>query len=268
MNCRIAYTYSVEEFMIATLTMKLKKENDITYQISSLLHGFLMTNVNYEYGEFLHRSSLKPYSQHLEIGKDECLWVVSTLNQKAYENIIKPMLSETVTSVYLANRDRYIDIISKELSIISYEELLNQTFFFNCSKYINIKFTTPTAFKSDGEYIFYPNIRHIFNSLIRKYDTSNENTQIYTPELLDDIIKYVHISKYNLKSTYFSLEGIKIPAFVGEITIKINGPQQFANLMHLLVRFGEHSGVGIKSAIGMGCVKIIERENKYAGKTV
>lgn len=254
--------------MIATLTIKLKKEDDITYQISSLLHGFLMTNINYEYGEFLHQSNLKPYSQHLEISRDECLWSINTLNKQAYENIIKPMLNENITSVYLANRDVRVDIISKEVSVMSYEQLMEKTFFASCSRYINLKFTTPTAFKSDGEYIFYPTVKHIFNSFVRKYDIANGSTQIYTPELVDDIVKYVRISKYNLKSTYFSLEGIKIPAFLGEITIKINGPQQFVNLIHLLVKFGEYSGVGIKTAMGMGSVKIIERENKYAGKTV
>ena len=42
----------------------------------------------------------------------------------------------------------------------------------------------------------------------------------------------------------------------------MTGPQQFVNLMNLLVRIGEYSGVGIKTAMGMGAVEIIERKEK------
>ncbi len=256
--------------MLSILKIRLKNipEANISYHISSMLHGFLMTKIDYEYAEILHQSNLKPYSQHLEFYNDEWVWIINTLNRQAYEYIIKPLLEETVNSVYIENRDLHIPIVSKEVLHKSYDELMDETFFANCSRYLNLKFITPTAFKSEGEYIFYPSIRHIFNSLIKKYDIANDNSKIYTPELIEDIDRYVRLSKYNLKSTYFSLEGVKIPAFVGEITLKINGPQQLINLVHLLARYGEYSGVGIKSAIGMGSVKVIERDYKNARKTV
>lgn len=256
--------------MLSTLKIKLKSlpEEKLSYQVSSLLHGFLMTNIDYEYAEYLHQSNLKPYSQHLEFYNDERVWIITTLNKQAYEYIIKPLLDETINSVYLENRDLHIPIVSKEVSHKSYDELMDETFFANCSRYLSLKFITPTAFKSEGEYMFYPTIRHIFNSFIKKYDASNDSSKIYTPELIADIENYVKLSKYSLKSTYFSLEGVKVPAFVGEITLKINGPQQLVNLVHLLARYGEYSGVGIKTAIGMGSVKVIERNYKNARKTV
>ena len=49
---------------------------------------------------------------------------------------------------------------------------------------------------------------------------------------------------------------------MGRITLKITGPQQFVNLMHLLIRIGEYAGIGIKTAMGMGAVEIIERKKK------
>ena len=63
------------------------------------------------------------------------------------------------------------------------------------------------------------------------------------------------IVRYDLKSVSFSLEGVRIPAFVGKITIKINGTKTMADFANMLVEFGTYSGVGIKTALGMGCIR-------------
>ncbi len=256
--------------MISKLVVQLKNDKDmpISYQKSSLLHGFIMRNITNEYGDKMHESKLKPFSQHIEKLGDDSVWVINTLNKEAYENIIKPIMNENILSVYFENVNEHIKILSKQLIISNIDSIMEDTIFSLCPRRLTIRFITPTAFKSNGEYIFYPTIKNIFGSLIRKYDDVNETTQIYTPELLIDIEDNIKITRYNLKSTFFSLEGVKIPAFIGEITINISGSQQLVNLVHLLVKFGEYSGVGIKSALGMGCIKIIEREKQDARKTV
>ena len=58
------------------------------------------------------------------------------------------------------------------------------------------------------------------------------------------------------------MEGIRIPAFLGTVTLKIDGPQQMVNLIHLLLRFGEFSGVGIKCAMGMGAIELLEKKEQ------
>lgn len=56
------------------------------------------------------------------------------------------------------------------------------------------------------------------------------------------------------------MEGIKIPSFIGEIGIRINGTDTMARYVKLLARFGEYSGVGIKTAMGMGAFRIKQKE--------
>lgn len=138
-----------------------------------------------------------------------------------------------------------------------------ETFFGECARYITIRFKTPTAFKKDGKYLFHPTVWHIFKSLTNKFDACSFDSEIGFQKNLEDIEKYVEIIKYSLKSTFFYLESIKIPAFVGTVTLKIGGPQQLVNLIHLLLRFGEFSGVGIKCAMGMGAIKILERKEQH-----
>ena len=52
--------------MLARLEMKLKCEEELNYQMSSLFHGVLMELLPKEYADCLHLSQLHPYTQHLE----------------------------------------------------------------------------------------------------------------------------------------------------------------------------------------------------------
>ena len=67
---------------------------------------------------------------------------------------------------------------------------------------------------------------------------------------------------YDLKSTWFHLEGVRIPAFIRKITIKISKTQTMANFAGLLFQFGTYSGVGIKAALGMGAVRLTEKREE------
>lgn len=76
--------------------------------------------------------------------------------------------------------------------------------------------------------------------------------------MLENLISNSTITSYKLQSTYFSVESVKIPSFTGRITIKINKSAHLGNILKLLLSYGEYSGIGIKTALGMGTVKIEE----------
>ena len=136
---------------------------------------------------------------------------------------------------------------------------MESTYFGECSRYLTLSFDTPTAFKKQGRYQFYPTVFHIFQSLIMKYDAVVNDNRIYSEEIMDQIEEFVEVKNYSLNSTAFSLEGTKIPSFRGTLQLKIKGPQMFCNLIHLLAKFGEYSGVGIKTAMGMGAMHIVQK---------
>ena len=114
----------------------------------------------------------------------------------------------------------------------------------------------------DGRYRNYPVVSNIFKSLINKHDSISEKTEFYSEELIEQIENGVEIVKYRLRSTFFHLEGVRIPAFLGSITLHIRGSKQFVNLINMLAKFGEFSGVGIKCGIGMGAIEIKENRGK------
>ncbi len=235
-------------------------ESRLSYNVSSAMQGVLMENVSYGFGERMHENGSKPYSQHLVYKNSLPVWTINTLSGEAERELADPLMKPECTQIYLRNKDMFLEIAGKSQSEIEFDELLQSTFFAECSRYIKIRFRTPTAFKTNGRYQFYPTVRHIIKSLAGKFNACGFEAEIDLTDDIESMEENIDIADYSLRSTFFYLEGVRIPSFTGWVMLRIRGPQQLANLMHLLVRFGEYSGVGIKTAMGMGAIEIEERK--------
>lgn len=248
--------------MLVELKMKLKpREQQIGYYQSSNLQGVLMEQIGSEYAEKLHQQKLNPYSQCITCG-EHIIWSVKTLNEEAYENIILPLLEKDFKNFEIEKMGVYVDVLEKQLVMQNEKELLEEFYETPASKYLNLEFLTPTSFKSNGRYVIIPEVRYIYQSLMNKYSATSNGMNMYDEDTLEQLIECSEITQYRLKSTFFPLEGVKIPAFKGELTIRLKGTETMARYARLLARFGEYSGIGIKSAMGMGAMRIKERRVK------
>ena len=217
-----------------------------------------MESINKEYAERIHVAGLHPYSQFVS-ARDGLTWTIKTLNKDAYNGIIEPLLSPDFKSFELKQKDLQVEVISKSVSSKTYDDLMKTFNSEQTDKYIKIDFESPTAFKRDSGYVFIPDTRLIFGSLMRKYSAASSSTDMTDEETLQYISEHSSISDFKIRSTRFPLEGIKIPSFMGEITIKFSGTDTMARYSKMLLEFGEFSGVGIKCGMGMGAIKIVER---------
>ena len=242
--------------MLAKLRMKLEVDcAEFGYYQSSNMQGVLMERLDSSYADKLHMAGLKPYSQYIVEGSQK-EWVVNTLTQEAYQKIIIPLLDKEFTNFNIEKKEIPIKIQEKELKTISKKELLDEFYSEEYNRYINLEFLTPCAFRSNGKYVFMPDVRFIYQSLMNKYSAASEDMDMYDEETLEQLINCSEIVRYRLKSMFFPLEGVKIPGFKGELCIKVKGTATMARYARLLVRFGEYSGVGIKTAIGMGALEM------------
>lgn len=247
--------------MLAELRMRLDAEKaEIGYYQSSNLQGILMERIESDYIEQLHVSGLKPYSQYIINGSQK-EWVVNTLTQEAYQKIIYPLLDDDFTEFTIEKKNIHIKIQSKELKTIRKKEILDEFYSDTYDRYLNLAFLTPTSFKSGGVYVNMPDIRYIYQSLMNKYSAASDDMDMYDEDTLEQLVNSSRIIRYKLRSALFPLEGVKIPSFMGEMCIKITGAPTMAKYARLLARFGEYSGVGIKTAIGMGGLQISGGKN-------
>ena len=243
--------------MYAKLRIELDS-SQISYQQSSNLQGVLMEQIDTDYAQELHQYSLNPYSQYVVKEKDKTVWYICTVNEEACENIILPL--EELKQITIRRKEITTNVVGRSIEILEESELMKQFYEESCDRYLNLQFCTPTAFKRDGKYVNYPDLRLVYGSLMRKYSAASEELDMYDEETLEELVRNSEIIRYRLQTMPFPLEKVQINGFVGNVCIKIKGTETLANYIRLLCRFGEYSGVGIKTSMGMGAMQLHRRE--------
>lgn len=252
--------------MVTRCEIKLKCKKDLSVQMGPMFHGALMELLSVDYANELHQSKLHPYAQHLERRGDEWYWIVCCLNREASEQIVNITL-KNICSLEIKKIGCRIELEEKKILSISHRELMDRFYSSDSSRYIRMQFITPSAFKQQGRYIFCPDIRCIYQSLMNKYDAAVREENMIDEDTLEELTEHTEIVSYNLKSTRYQIGEVKIPSYIGKMTVRINGSQTMADFANLLATFGTYSGVGIKSALGMGAVRLLEeRGEKDDGK--
>ncbi|MBR1852835.1 MAG: CRISPR-associated endoribonuclease Cas6 [Lachnospiraceae bacterium] len=248
---------------VAHLELKLEADGDyFNYHKSSILQGVIMQEIRSEYAEMLHEQGLKPYSQYLEQDGKVITWHIKTLTETATREIIEPLLKDSFSEFYMEHDDQKVIVKNKCLKKERISDFLEEFYEALAERYLNLEFVTPTAFKKNGKYCFFPEIYNIYYSCMKKFDIASVDYVMFNEDTLEQLVEASEITSYSLHSVRFSMEGVKIPAFMGRITISVRGNQTLQNFARLLLRFGEYSGIGIKTAMGMGAVRLGKRSRE------
>lgn len=123
--------------MLTRMEYHLQQGLPLSCHSASLFQGMLMQRIEPVYGEILHRSELKPYSQYLNCQANHTVWVLQTLTDDAGNQLItKPRLLAGDT-IYLERLDMVVKITAVQRKSLSHEELLQQTFFQSVQELLN-----------------------------------------------------------------------------------------------------------------------------------
>ena len=247
--------------MYKILTIELNTKT-IDFRKSSCFQGALFELMDSNYVSFLHIQNRHPYSQYVYRDNERVFWNICTCDEEAGKHMIDLMLDDSIQEIHLKKEKEPITFLSKQLRTVSQKQLMDRFYNIPAEKYIEIKILTPMSFKSYGKYVNYPDLRLIYQSLMNKYDAILTDTSMFDEATLDMLTEGSEIIKYNLRSYLFPVQGIKIPSFLGSMVIKVTGTDTAAKFIRLLFEFGEYSGVGIKTGLGMGAIQIIRREHK------
>lgn len=247
-----------------TLRNETKGKEPPGIYASSLMHGVIMEMLESAYAEQLHGSPVNEFAQHIQrVGENQSKWVITTVTEEAKEKIFLPLLAKSGKKIYLKHNDQDLTIVKQEFNVMTEDELMDHTYFARSRKVVPLRFVTPVSFRVNGKYQIYPTVRHILQSLIRKHDVVSAETEVYQEGLLEKIEEMTEIIGYDLHSTGFPLEGVKIPSFRGSVRILVRGPERLAALIRMLAEFGAYSGVGIKCAMGMGAMCASDQEGLW-----
>ncbi|MBR1477491.1 MAG: CRISPR-associated endoribonuclease Cas6 [Lachnospiraceae bacterium] len=242
--------------------MDIKLNTDIEYKKLSALQGVLFEHIREDYRDELHSQKLHPYSQYLyRTASGDTIWRINTLNEEAYNAIIEPLNMDSFCAFHLAHGDMDVEVVSKSVEQIKRNELIKRFNEEACGKYIRIQFITPTAFKQNKRYRCMPDMRLIYQSLMMRYSEFSPKLDMFDEETLEQLSENSLITGYKLKTMSFPMEGMRITGFVGNITIRNFGSEIMSRYIRLLAEFGEYSGIGIKTGMGMGAIRIIKEKS-------
>lgn len=241
--------------------LRLELDNDeINYKKASALQGVLFENMNKEYALKMHEQQIHPYSQYIVKESGKTVWYINTLCNEARENIIEPLLKNSFNGFHLKHGDLEIRVTNKSVVDKDFAELMNVFYNTSSSRNICIELKSLTSFKQRGRYNIVPNLRLMYQSLMMKY-SAVVDSDMFDEETLEQLEDNSLISKYNLRSGLFPMEGQKIPGYMGTLNIQLFGPETLRRYVKMLMQFGEFSGMGIKTGMGMGAISIVEEQN-------
>ncbi len=239
--------------MIKQYKLALKCDKDL--RISSLwgyrFYGALMEIVGKNIGDAVHVNGQTSISQYLTPTATGGIWTVTLFGEiaEALSNSIENINSFTINSP-----EMNVTVCQRDVKIISHYDVLTAFRRFEHGLPISLRFLTPTAFKSDGRYIIMPSKELILGSLIDKWNNYVHSSPITDSDAITAIKHGVSIVSYDLRSCKYPLKGIKIPSFLGKITLGIRLAAPLYDIVAALLAFADYSGVGIKCGLGMGGV--------------
>ena len=120
--------------------------------------------------------------------------------------------------------------------------------------HIDLEFLTSASFKKNGEYMIFPELPLVLNSLIRKWNAYSDSMVLGEERLGDRLAESMCITDYRLHTHSFSVEGRRIRAFRGNIRLGLFKDDITRRMASMLAAFADYAGIGIKTAMGMGAV--------------
>jgi CRISPR-associated endoribonuclease Cas6 len=232
-----------------------EKHRVYPWDIGPLLQGVLMEKIDSRYATQLHAQTFNPYSQYCCAADEQLVWVVNTLTSEAYHSII-PVLADS-RELYLRGLGLGLNVVKREQLQLSRTDLAAMIHG-STKKRHKVQIVTPASFKQAGNYQILPDLRLMLQNLLMHYGQLYDDSREVDQETVAYLVEHTKISQYNLASRGFRIAGKSVPAFMGMLTIDVRGPAPVIGLVHMLLQFGEYSGMGIKTAMGMGGIKLLD----------
>jgi CRISPR-associated endoribonuclease Cas6 len=226
------------------------------YNWGSLFHGLLINALPAEVADMLHQSQLRPFSQYILPGPEQQLtWTIGLWDEVIAGHIVQAVMP--LAKIELEHKGIILNVIGTQRVSQSEKDYFGQFFASDepCRRY-EIEFLTPCTHKQDGFYALFPSPELIVNSLSRRYCAFMQNVSLDDPAAMEQVARHLRVVRYSLRTAVYYLENTKITGYTGRVTLTVSGPEQLARLAGALLSFGGYSGVGIKTALGMGGVAV------------
>lgn len=216
------------------------------------LYACLLEQLPAEDALWLHDEGSRCVTQFLRCDreKDCYFWTVNLLSDPVAQ-VLRPVL-DTAEQMYIENEA--FRITAREVQEVTLESLLLHGRAGN-ERRSRLHFCSPTAFRQNGRYTIFPQERLILQSLVMRWNEVFPQCPLDDEDAFNAMLAGIHIVDYQLRSTRFSLKGVRIPGFCGSCVMDARLALPLLELWNTLLAFADFAGLGIKTSLGMGGVR-------------
>lgn len=237
--------------LILHLPENLRFKQSLAYP----LYGMLCEKMPPALADAFHAQAITPLRQSVRLGpeKDQMTWILDLFGSaQELAALVQGLRSVSLEAVPFPLEVLHC-IVSEPIAAA---ELLVQSAEIRDAQQVKMVFETPCSFKVAGQYALFPSAELIAQSLFTRWNALMPDCVMNDGEALGLLCNGLKLRDYRLSSRRYRLKGQYIPGFVGEVRLSARLAAPMMELWKLLLAFAPYSGVGIKTALGMGAVKI------------
>ena len=262
--------------MLYSIVLKLQAEQDVAISPTQGHHGYalflsLLNSVAPDLARQVHSTEeaksvtisplhgelLKRGDREVMVSKGAEYWLrLTLLEDKVFANLLHSLLKgEKIRGIQLESATFSLTEVVTEPSsspwaqFDSFHSLWERAI---PQKRITLQFLSPTAFRSRGKNIIFPEPQMVFGSYLSKWNT-------YSPISFDDSLKsqvfpQLIATRYKLQSHILDFNTHKEVGFEGACTFEIKqpAPEEALRQINALADFAFYAGTGAKTTMGMG----------------
>ena len=168
----------------------------------------------------------------------------SKLNKTEY------IFNPNTNDLTIIDNNKFIDFLIKKKIVDKYMDEIKDNNRLNLFYFLK---NNDLYKNKDRNKILYEDLRDFTKKSYKNLDLELKIKE----NVINALLEKVYVDEYNLRTRYFFLENIRIRGFIGNIKIRIKSKDEMLwQLLNFLLQVSEYTGLGVKTALGMGGIKI------------
>lgn len=224
------------------------------------LYGWLMERVSPNFADQLHEGGARPFSQYLFVQRDAPFRAEYHWNFFTEETVkeIAPLLLSS-NPILLRGGERQIRIQKAQQEPFLAADTIEKCFTaLEIPTSYKMYFLTPTTFKTEEQYALYPTAELIVKSAAARFVQLGSDVVLEEEDVITQLASAAKITTYSLHARKYRMKASCVQGFTGWVRLAIHGPEPMRRLFRLLMNAAPLTGIGIKTALGMGGCKVEE----------
>ncbi len=248
-----------ESNTLFAIQLTFTPQGKLPSNVSRALHSFCLqwfANADPELAAILHTANRVPFTiSHIFTSNQQLQVRFTVFKKELLTALLWGIASDLGQIIHLSGVPCRLQPQVKFLNSITFEQL----FQIPVMEAIELEFLTPTSFKQESIIQTFPLPEMVFNGLRRRWNQSAPEA-LHFPETPWQAV----VSAYDLHTQVMKMQAEEIGT-VGWIRYRFFDPDQ-AKAATVLSHFAIFSGVGRKTTMGMGMVKLKTKSNEIRKK--